>query len=295
MFPVHHTLLLAAWIFTTMTVTALSTTTTTTPPPNIVILLVDDLGRSDLGAYGNTTLRTPNVDRLANDGAKFDQWISASSICTPSRAALLTGRYAQRYGLTSSDWRFRVLNSPALPGGLPFDETTMAEYLREEHGYSTHMTGKWHLGIGKDGQYLPHHHGFDHWYGMGCTNVIACDPNLHLYQTQHGAHQHRTLLEFVVRKTPEMWLGVTLAILIGWITGPLQRQPVACRGVRVGRRLDIALTLALLLLVWVWWYTGELTLINPLGCVLYRDDLVVQQVSVTDCFDYQYFYCQSYI
>ena len=49
----------------------------------------------------------------------------------------------------------------------------MAEYLKEEHGYATHMTGKWHLGIGKDGQYLPHHHGFDHWYGMGCTNVLG--------------------------------------------------------------------------------------------------------------------------
>jgi len=158
----------------TMTTSVLSVPTTT--PPNIIILFVDDLGRSDLGAYGNTTLRTPNVDKLANEGAKFDQWISASSICTPSRAALLTGRYAQRYGLTSSDWRFRVLNSPALPGGLPFEETTMAEYLKEEHGYATHMTGKWHLGIGKDGQYLPHHHGFDHWYGMGCTNVLGKTP-----------------------------------------------------------------------------------------------------------------------
>ena len=115
---------------------------------------------------------------------------------------------------------------------------------------------------------------------------LACDPNLHLYQTQHGAHQQRTLLEFVVRKTPEMWFAVTLALAVGWMLGPLRRQTVSCcgrgcggsgDGVRIGRRFDLALSGALLLLLWVWWYTGELTLINPLGCVLYRDSDVVQQ------------------
>ena len=116
---------------------------TSLTPPNIIILLVDDLGRSDLGAYGNSTINTPNIDLLAEQGIQFNQWISASSICTPSRAALMTGRYAQRHGLTSSDWRFRVLNSPALPGGLPHTETTIAEYLKHTHGYQTHMTGKW--------------------------------------------------------------------------------------------------------------------------------------------------------
>ena len=239
-------------------------------PPNVVILFVDDLGRSDLGTYGNTTLRTPNIDKLANEGVQFNQWISASSICTPSRAALMTGRYAQRHGLTSSDWRFRVLNSPALPGGLPKTEVTIAEYLKENHGYKTHMSGKWHLGIGKDGEYLPHHHGFDHWYGMGCTNVLACDPNRKQYPT-------KTLLQFVIRKTPEMWITIFSAILFGYYLGPLRRQTLKCCGVRIGKRLDIVLTCTILLLACVWWYTGELTLINPLGCVLYRDGDIVQQ------------------
>jgi arylsulfatase A-like enzyme len=240
------------------------------PLPNVVILFVDDLGWGDIGANGNTTIRTPHVDHLANNGAKFTHWMSASSICTPSRASLLTGRYPQRQGLTSSDWRFRVLNSPSLPGGLPFNELTMAEYLRDEHHYRTHMSGKWHLGIGANFEYLPHHHGFDHWYGMGCTNVLACDPKLNLYPTT-------TLLEFVVRKTPEMWFGITIAVLTGYILGPLRRQRVTCCGAHIGRRLDIALILALALLVFVWWYTGELTLINPLGCVLFRDGVIVQQ------------------
>ena len=95
---------------------------------------------------------------------------------------------------------------------------------------------------------------------------LACDPNLHLYQTQHGAHQQRTLLEFVVRKTPEMWFAVTLALAVGWMLGPLRRQTVSCcdcgrggggggggsGGVRIGRRFDLALSGALLLLLWVW-------------------------------------------
>jgi len=255
----------------TLHLLVLAATATTAPPyPNIVLLFVDDLGRSDLGAYGNTTINTPHIDALAAQGVQFNQWISASSICTPSRAALMTGRLAQRHGLTSSDWRFRVLNSPALPGGLPLDETTMAEYLGQEHGYRTHMSGKWHLGIGKDGKFLPHHHGFDHWYGMGCTNVLACDPHRNLYPTS-------TLLQFVVRKTPEMWVGILVVLLSGYVLGPLRRQSVVCCKVRAGKRLDIAISLALLLLLFLWWYTGHLTLINPLGCVLYRDSEIVQQ------------------
>ena len=236
--------------------------TASTPPPNVVVMFVDDLGYGDLGCQGNTSLRTPNVDRLADEGVRFTQWISASSICTPSRAALLTGRYAQRMGLSSTDWRFRVLNSPALPGGIPFEEITLAESLKAR-GYKTGMSGKWHLGIGKEGAYLPTAHGFDSFYGMGCTNVLSCDPNRKLYKTT-------TLAEFVIRKTPEMWLFITVAVA---------SLHTFSRKINVVSRETFRYIYFLigLLFVYVYWYTGHMTLVNPLACVLYRDRDIVQQ------------------
>src|SRR5437868_12405664 len=95
--------------------------------PNILIFLVDDLGYGDTGAYGNSTIDSPHIDSLARDGARYTQMYSAAPICTPSRSGLLTGRYPVRLGLTSDDNRFRTFNSPAQPGGIPHDETTMAQ------------------------------------------------------------------------------------------------------------------------------------------------------------------------
>jgi hypothetical protein len=161
-------------------------------------------------------------------------------------------------GLTSTDWRFRVLNSPALPGGLPHAELTLAERLRAR-GYATGMSGKWHLGIGEEGRFLPPAHGFDSFYGMGCTNVLACDPRRKLYPTS-------TLAEFVLRKAPELWVSVAVAVATGYALGWLRGAWLSRAGVG-----------AALLFAWVWWYTGHLTLVNPLGCVLYRGTEIVQQ------------------
>ena len=127
-------------------------------PPNVIMLLVDDLGYGDLGIQGNETLKTPNIDRIGNEGIRFTHWLSASSICTPSRAAFMTGRYAQRMGMASSNRNTRVM-APSAPGGLPHNEITISETLKEKYGYATHMSGKWHLGTATD--YLPTNHGFD--------------------------------------------------------------------------------------------------------------------------------------
>ncbi|GIU79445.1 MAG: arylsulfatase [Bryobacteraceae bacterium] len=127
---------------------------------NFVLIYADDLGYGDLGCYGHPTIRTPNLDRMAAEGAKFMQWYSAAPLCTPSRAALLTGRYAVRSGLT------RVL-FPDSTGGIPDSETTIAEVLKGA-GYQTAAIGKWHLGHLPP--YLPTRHGFDSYYGIPYSN-----------------------------------------------------------------------------------------------------------------------------
>uniref|UniRef100_A0A2R9CPM4 Arylsulfatase L n=1 Tax=Pan paniscus TaxID=9597 RepID=A0A2R9CPM4_PANPA len=119
---------------------------------------------------------TPNIDRLAEDGVKLTQHISAASLCTPSRAAFLTGRYPVRSGMVSSIG-YRVLQWTGASGGLPTNETTFAKILKEK-GYATGLIGKWHLGLNcesaSDHCHHPLHHGFDHFYGMPFSLMGDC-------------------------------------------------------------------------------------------------------------------------
>src|SRR3954465_8191816 len=133
-------------------------------PPNFVIILCDDLGYGDLGCYGHPTIRTPNLDRMAAERMKLTSFYSAAEGCTPSRAALLTGRLPIRSGMCS-DTR-RVL-FPDSAGGLPASEITLARALKAK-GYRTTWFGKWHLGPLP--QYTPMKHGFDSFFGLPYVN-----------------------------------------------------------------------------------------------------------------------------
>ncbi len=163
-----------------------STTATSVPaPPNILLIFVDDLGWADLSSYGSQFYETPNIDALAAAGVRFTDAYAAASICSPSRAALMTGKYAARTGIT--DWiRASFQNAsaeyggkskaeyerdltqklivPSIPFELPLAEKTTAEYLKER-GYATAFVGKWHLG---SEPFYPEKQGFD-------VNIGGCD------------------------------------------------------------------------------------------------------------------------
>lgn len=131
--------------------------------PNFVIIFCDDLGYGDLTCFGHPTIRTPNLDKMAAEGQKWTNFYVGASVCTPSRAALLTGRLPIRCGLCG---KRRVL-FPDSAGGLPQREVTIAEALKEK-GYATACVGKWHLGHLP--QYLPTNNGFDSYFGIPYSN-----------------------------------------------------------------------------------------------------------------------------
>src|SRR5271165_4533278 len=123
--------------------------------PNIVVILADDLGNADLG-YRGSKIKTPNIDALAKGGVCLESYYGLP-VCTPARAALLTGRYPMRHGLQT------LVIFPSHKYGLPTDEKTLPQALKEV-GYKTAMVGKWHLGHA-DKKYWPQNRGFDHFYG----------------------------------------------------------------------------------------------------------------------------------
>ena len=123
--------------------------------PNIIVILADDLGNADLG-YRGGEIKTPNIDRLATEGVRVESFYG-EPLCTPARAALMTGRYPMRHGLQT------LVIFPSHTYGLPTDERTLPQALKEA-GYQTYMVGKWHLGHA-DRKYWPQNRGFDHFYG----------------------------------------------------------------------------------------------------------------------------------
>ena len=136
------------------------------PRPNVIVFLTDDQGYGDLSCMGATDFRTPNLDRMAHDGVRFTDWYSNSPVCSPSRAALLSGRYPGNAGVRS------ILRGHRTAPGLPQSTPTLATMLGAS-GYQTALTGKWHLGLAEESR--PNNHGFDRTFGFyaGCIDYYS--------------------------------------------------------------------------------------------------------------------------
>ncbi|MBI4166786.1 MAG: sulfatase [Acidobacteria bacterium] len=146
----------------------------TNRPPNFIVIFVDDMGYADAGAFGSKVHRTPNLDRMAKEGRKLTSFYVASSVCTPSRAALMTGSYPRRVGLHTSPAGSAnpLVLFPGSSRGLNPDEVTLAEVLKKR-GYATGIIGKWHLG--DQPQFLPTRQGFDTYFGIPYSNDMGVE------------------------------------------------------------------------------------------------------------------------
>lgn len=133
--------------------------------PNIILIMADDLGYGDLSSYGSSRIRTPEIDRLAAEGLRLTDYHSNGPVCTPTRAALLTGRYQQRAGLEGVIYVWHRMNRQM---GMDTLEWTLAEALKGQ-GYATGITGKWHLGYQE--KFNPVQHGFDWFRGYVSGNI----------------------------------------------------------------------------------------------------------------------------
>ncbi len=139
--------------------------------PNVIVILSDDVGYGEYGFQGNKEIPTPNIDSIAKTGVRFQQGYVAATYCSPCRAGLLTGRYPTRFG---HEWNEGVLADPNVPFGLPVEQKTIADRLKEL-GYATACVGKWHLGRGP--KFIATARGFDEFYGTVANTPFFNPPN----------------------------------------------------------------------------------------------------------------------
>ncbi len=164
-----YTKIIIVFLLVLVTMACKNENNKTEKKPNIIIFFTDDQGYADVGCYGAKGFETPHFDSLASEGIRFTNFYVPATVCTPSRAGLLTGRYPKRSNL------HEAVLFPFSEGGLSTDEYTMAEMLKE-NGYTTSCIGKWHLGHNKS--FMPNNHGFDQFYGVPYSN----DMDNHYYK-----------------------------------------------------------------------------------------------------------------
>ncbi|XP_066268202.1 steryl-sulfatase-like [Branchiostoma lanceolatum] len=233
--------------------------------PNFVFLVADDLGIGDVGCFGNDTIRTPNIDSIAANGAKLTQHLAAAAVCTPSRSAFLTGRLPVRFGMAGTDQPLAYVWLAA-PSGLPRSEVTFPQ-MAKDHGYQTALIGKWHLGLNckwvGDHCHHPNKFGFDYFYGFPGTNAPECDPD-DVSEGGTGATAKFATNRFYTRLYIwEIAVSVFLVLLTLKYFQCIQWKTVIVLSV-IGWSAVIC--------TYVYWMNGRV-----INCVMMRDDDVIEQ------------------
>lgn len=178
-------------------------------PPNVVLVMMDDLGYGDLGSYGGSDVRTPNIDRLAREGIRLTDAYASGPVCTPTRAALISGHYPQRVGLES----VLTISPEDRERGLPVQGASLPALLKTS-GYATGLVGKWHLGWKPE--FGPNAHGFDEFYGFLS--------GAHSYYTEHAD------IFRAGRGAPDLFENTTPVHATGYLTDEITRRAVGFIG-----------------------------------------------------------------
>eukprot|EP00698_Gefionella_okellyi_P022744 TRINITY_DN7584_c0_g1_i1.p2 TRINITY_DN7584_c0_g1~~TRINITY_DN7584_c0_g1_i1.p2 ORF type:complete len:389 (+),score=55.70 TRINITY_DN7584_c0_g1_i1:38-1204(+) len=228
------------------------------PLPNVIIFVADDLGYGDLSCFGNDSIQTPHLDKLARTGVRLTQAYVAAPVCTPSRAALMTGRYAIRSGMDNSGRSLRTLISTGQPAGLPPTEFTIVKALRNA-GYHTKMIGKWHLGTLPPN--TPISHEFHSYFGMPLTNVQTCGGKL-LFDPAVEPNIHVFIWNRIKIGLQPILIGALVMAIVRFISW------------RSFAGICCLLAATHLLVVY---YAATFTLMSPTNCILYRDDELIEQ------------------
>ncbi|XP_064603646.1 steryl-sulfatase-like [Liolophura sinensis] len=230
--------------------------------PNVVIFLADDLGYGDLGCYGNDEVPTPNIDALATDGLKFSRMYS-QPVCTPARAALLTGSHPVRHGLMEDTDAYGIKSpvfvSNAQPGGLACGKDTFLPQILKTSGYRNAMIGKWHLGMGKDGEHLPMNCGFDVFYGIPGSHCAGCTSD-----EKYRLTDHDLFVRSVSSHIPAISAGVAFLL-----TGVYMNM--------IGKRAIVLILACFCIGLFLHRAFFFLLHDNPLSCILMRNKEIIEQ------------------
>lgn len=250
--------------------------------PNVILLVVDNVGLQDLGcfgkSFGNTPVKTPNIDRLAKDGVRFTRWYSQSSSAS-TRASILTGRLPIKTGILKSRYLpFKAIPSLASTGGLQPNQITLAEVLKAK-GYQTAFVGHWGMGLGRRNAFLPINQGFDRWYGVPtlhnkyCIERTLSNPSNDTNETNFLDYNYPDDEDL---PTPYLIVVISFTIILGALTGLWMFK-------KIDMMMFVCLATPELILLYIVYFSFNLMdFVYLRNCVLYRDGKIIEQPYVAN-------------